>query len=177
MYRVPSRRRVKKTFPRLNLIPILDAVFIFIFFLLMSANFIKIFEIPSEVPIISSTAPPKTRRKPLALAINIDKKGIHLYRGVPSRLVRRFPKLGNGEHNVEGLHNRLIVFKKSFTKEKTIVFEPTDDVSYIDLVAIMDAVRTMRPTDEAIWIRKKGEDFDTKIKELFTNIIFGNIQG
>ena len=44
MLRAPSRRQRKEPEKRLNLIPILDSVFIFIFFLLMSANFIKIFE-------------------------------------------------------------------------------------------------------------------------------------
>ena len=60
MYRVPSRRKTKKQMAKPNLIPILDAVFIFIFFLLMSANFIKIFEISSDVPIVSTVEPPKS---------------------------------------------------------------------------------------------------------------------
>ena len=57
MLRAPSRRKRKEPVKRLNLIPILDAVFIFIFFLLMSANFIKIYEVQSDVPIVSTTPP------------------------------------------------------------------------------------------------------------------------
>ena len=40
----------RKTKP--NLIPIMDAVFIFIFFLLMSAQFIDIYEINSDAPAV-----------------------------------------------------------------------------------------------------------------------------
>ena len=48
MIRAPSGRKNKKKVKPLNLIPILDSVFIFIFFLLMSANFVEFFEIQSN---------------------------------------------------------------------------------------------------------------------------------
>ena len=45
-------RHVMKKPEKPNLIPIMDAVFIFIFFLLMSAQFIDLFEIGSSVPMV-----------------------------------------------------------------------------------------------------------------------------
>ena len=42
-------RKLKKP-EKLNLVPILDSVFIFIFFLLMSAQFVDVFEIGSSLP-------------------------------------------------------------------------------------------------------------------------------
>ncbi|MBC98168.1 MAG: hypothetical protein CME63_10485 [Halobacteriovoraceae bacterium] len=95
MLRAPSRRKRKEPVKRLNLIPILDAVFIFIFFLLMSANFIKIYEVQSDVPIVSS-APPKSNKKPLALTLKVTGAGLKLYTGVPSKLVKRINKTPEG---------------------------------------------------------------------------------
>ena len=52
-YKLPSRRRRAKKGDGINLTPILDAVFIFIFFLILSAQFIKTFEINSDIPLVS----------------------------------------------------------------------------------------------------------------------------
>ena len=64
------RRRMKKP-PKLNLIPILDAIFIFIFFLLMSAQFIDIYEIGSDAP-ITSTSSPENKKPPLNLTLELN---------------------------------------------------------------------------------------------------------
>ncbi len=63
MIRVPTRKRKKKGYAPLNLVPIMDAVFIFIFFLIMSSSFVKMFEIQSDVPIISDAPPPLRTKK------------------------------------------------------------------------------------------------------------------
>ena len=79
MLRKPSRKNYKYEFKRPNLIPILDAVFIFIFFLLLSANFLQVYEINSNVPTVSSSPPPKNQ-KPINLGIKIyEKKNKYLY--------------------------------------------------------------------------------------------------
>ena len=90
--RSPSCRRRNQQNQRLNLIPILDAVFIFIFFLLTSVNFIKIYEITSDVPIVSDAAPPPSKKKPLALSLRINAGNMVLSRGVPSRTIKTFGK-------------------------------------------------------------------------------------
>lgn len=174
MLRAPSRRKRREPVKKLNLIPILDAVFIFIFFLLMSANFIKIFEIQSDVPIVSTGTPPKNQ-KPLALKAIISQKGISLYRGVPSRFFRSISKTSSGEFDYESLHLELIKLKKRNKKEREIILEPKGNISYEEIVKVMDAVRNLRRTDEAIYIRE-GQ-MDVRVKALFDKIVFGNIQG
>jgi biopolymer transport protein ExbD len=173
MYRQPSARRRKKAQERLNLIPILDSVFIFIFFLLLSANFLKVFEIASDVPIVSDAQPPKDKKKPLALTITIYKGSISISTGVPSRVVRSFKKQGE-KYNLEDLHKYLITLKKKHLGEENAIFEPKFDLEYQDLVEIMDAVRTLRKTDEAIY-RKTKDGIEEKVQTLFSKIVFGNI--
>ncbi|MBT3235123.1 MAG: biopolymer transporter ExbD [Bdellovibrionales bacterium] len=175
MYRVPSRRskRLKPVKP--NLIPILDAVFIFIFFLLTSATFVKIFEISSNVPIVSDQPPPKSRQKPLALTLRINKSGFTLLTGIGGRHHATIKKLEGGEYNLEGLHQTLVALKGRHLNERTIILEPRVDLPYQKLVEIMDAVRMLRRTDPAFYNKDK-DGVDVKVKSLFSEMAFGNIQ-
>jgi biopolymer transport protein ExbD len=174
MYRTPSSRKKKKQNGKLNLIPILDAVFIFIFFLLTSANFIKIYEIGSDVPIVSDSPPPKEDKKPLALVLKITDNALELYSGLPSRIVQTIKKTPEGEYNLVALHDYLIDLKKSHLNEDSIVMEPITDLEYEEIIKIMDAVRMINKTDDAIY--KKGKDgLDEKVEILFNKIIFGNV--
>lgn len=174
MYRAPSRRKTKKEFVKPNLIPILDAVFIFIFFLLMSANFVKIYEIPSEVPIISDAEPPKDQ-KPLALTLKVNASYIEVLTGVPSRSYTRVGKAADGFYDLEKLHSVLLDLKNKNLKEVTAILEPIVDLSYEDIVKIMDATRELRNTDPALFAKDK-DGVEMRLKALFPKIIFGNIQ-
>ena len=173
MYRVPSRKSKRHVIIKPNLIPILDSVFIFIFFLLMSASFIKIYEIPSDVPLVSDQEPPPNH-KPLALTLKVVPDRINAYVGVPSRLVKSFGKNSEGEYDLESLHTFIVGMKTDNPKEKTAILEPMIDITYEEIVKIMDALRVVRKTDESIYIKNK-DGIDEKVKVLFDNIVFANI--
>lgn len=173
MYKTPSSRRKKRADERINVTPVLDAVFIFIFFLLMSASFSKIYEIASDVPMVSNSEPPKDS-KPLALTVKVYGNGLHVYTGVPSRRVKVIPKIDD-KYDTQSLHNLLVEIKKANTNEKSAVLEPIVDITYEDLVKIMDSVRMLTPTDEEIFAKDK-DGVEVRLKELFNEIVFGNIQ-
>jgi biopolymer transport protein ExbD len=174
MLRVPTSRKRKKPEERLNLVPIMDSVFIFIFFLLMSASFLKIYEIGSDVPIISDAQPPKDQKDPLALTLTAKSDEITLSRGVPSRQFKKFSRQADGEFNYDEIHEVLIDLKKQHVDENTIIFEPFGDLTYEEIVKIMDTVRMLHRTDEAIF-KKNKDGIEEKIKELFSKIIFSNL--
>lgn len=174
MLRVPTSRKRKKPEEKLNLVPIMDSVFIFIFFLLMSASFLKIYEIGSDVPIVSDAEPPKNEKDPLALTMVVEQDKIILSRGIPSRPVRTFSRVSGGEFNYDEIHAALIDIKKQHVDEETIIFEPIGDLTYEEIVKIMDAVRMLNKTDEAIFKTNK-DGIDEKVKSLFSKIIFSNL--
>jgi biopolymer transport protein ExbD len=174
MLKVPSSRKRRKPESKLNLVPIMDAIFIFIFFLLMSATFLKIYEVGSDVPIVSDAEPPKDQKDPLALSLKIETNEIILSKGVPSRTVQSFQRQADGSFNLDELHGVLVGFKKKFVNENTIILEPVGDLTYDEIVKIMDSVRKLNKTDEAIYKPNK-EGIDEKIKELFSKIIFSNL--
>lgn len=174
MLRVPTSRKRKKPQEKLNLVPIMDSVFIFIFFLLMSASFLKIYEIGSDVPIISDAEPPKNEKDPLALTLTANENELTLSRGIPSRVVRKFQRAPGGEFNYDELHTVLVDLKKQYVNEDTIIFEPVGDLTYEEIVKIMDSVRMLHNTDEAIFKTNK-DGIDEKLKSLFSKIIFSNL--
>lgn len=173
MLRVPTSRKRSKGDEKLNLVPILDSVFIFIFFLLMSASFLKIYEIGSPIPLVSDQEPPKSKKVPLALTMTADTNVITLKRGVPSRVIQQFKRQPSGDFNYEEIHTVLINIKKQHMDEDSMMFEPDGDLTYEELVKIMDAVRVLHKTDEALYKTNK-DGIDEKIKNLFDKIIFSN---
>ncbi len=173
-YKTPTSRKKKHSHQRLNLIPILDAVFIFIFFLLMSTQFIKIFEIGSDIPIVSNQPPPKTNKKPLALTITIKGNGFEVATGLPSKIVKRIQKDSNGQYNLTALHDFLVGLKKKHQSENSVILEPVVDLKYEEIVKIMDAVRMLKNTDDPFY-KKDKDGIDVQTKELFNKIIFGNL--
>ena len=66
---------------KLNLIPILDSVFIFIFFLLMSAQFLDLYEIGSDVPIVKSLPSSSSDDKALNLTLEIFQDSVIIKKG------------------------------------------------------------------------------------------------
>ena len=175
MYRTPSRKRKSKEIKKPNLIPILDAVFIFIFFLLMSSSFINIFEIESNVPMVSSEPPPEREEEPLALTLQIDAGQLTLRAGIPSQEIGTFGKTADGSYDLFSLREKLFELKKENLTERTIIFLPIVDLEYGELVRIMDAVRILHRTDESLYYTNE-DGLDVRIRELFGNIIFGNIR-
>ncbi len=174
MLRVPTSRKRKKPEDKLNLVPIMDSVFIFIFFLLMSAQFLKIYEIGSPIPIVSENEPLDKNKDPLALTITIEDNAIILSRGVPSHQIKSFARQADGKFDLIDLHTTLIDLKKKFVEEDTIIFQPVGDLEYNEIVQIMDAVRMLNKTDEAIF-RPNREGLDEKVKYLFDKIVFSNL--
>ena len=172
-YKKPSGRKSARIEQKINLIPILDAVFIFIFFLLMSTQFVKIFEISSDVPLVSNEPPPKNQKKPLALTVKIQKNSIEISTGIPARIQKRIGNTGD-DYDLVSLHDFLIQLKRSNLNEETVILEPMADLTYENIVQIMDALRIMKNTDEPLF-KKDKDGTDVKVKKLFSNIIFGNI--
>jgi biopolymer transport protein ExbD len=173
-YRKPTSRHKKKKEEGINLVPILDAVFILIFFLLMSAQFVKIYEIGSDVPIISNSEPPKNKKKPLALTLTITRRGFKLATGVPSKTIKSINKTGEGKYDLIALHDYLLNIKKRNLNEEVIVFEPIVDLTYEDIVKIMDSVRMLKKTDDILF-KKDIDGIDVQMKTLFSKIMFGNL--
>lgn len=154
--------RKKKVAPKLNLIPILDSVFIFIFFLLLSTQFVQTHEIGTEAPSVRSTDMPH-KKDPLNLTANISKEGITLTTGLQDKIYRKIAMTDTGKkknYDIKAFQKTLFEIKKKHAKESSIVFKPDRKVKYEDIIALMDAARG----DESIG------------KKLFSEVAFSPVR-
>ncbi|WP_372654883.1 ExbD/TolR family protein [Halobacteriovorax sp.] len=167
------QRREKKEIPKLNLIPILDAVFIFIFFLLMSAQFVEIYEIGSDAPAIATIDTEKSDEKPLNLTLKISSSSIEVKTGVEGALKTKITKLGK-EFDLSKLKKVLIDIKLANIDERSIILSPSKNVNYKEIVKIMDSITGVGKDIPAIAGKSKNGKV-VRTRTLFDQIIFETV--
>lgn len=168
-------KKKKKGIVKPNVIPILDAVFIFIFFLLMSAQFLEIYEIGSDAPAVKTVSnDKKDDEKPLNLTLIVTKNGMTLQKGVPSQNYRTIAMNNDGNYDLPKLQESLIELKAKNGHENSIIIKPSENVEYKKIVWIMDSVREVENKKGPIMtIDNKGNKKETRT--LFDQIIFETI--
>jgi biopolymer transport protein ExbD len=161
-------RRKKKKTPRLNLIPILDAIFIFIFFLLMSAQFIDIYQIGSDAP-ISASSDEHPKKEPLNLTLELTGKKIVVKTGMDANVFKSYTV-----NNLKQLNEGLIELKKMHPEENSAIIKPSSNFKYDKIIAVIDHTREIRKKDTYLTITDKSNQKKPS-KVLFDKIIFETI--
>lgn len=138
---------------KLNLVPILDSVFIFIFFLLMSAQFVDVYEIGSSVPMSKEAKDEKIEKDPLNLTVEVTKDQIVVKTGLRNPRTRSFASEAQDE-----IKDYLTELKKNNPKENTMILKADPKISFQRLVTVIDTTQTQK---------------DKKSK-LFEQIVFDN---
>ncbi len=176
--RPTSRRKGGHKQIELNLVPILDAMVTLIAFLLFTMSFLTIVGIESPFPEASSEAvEQKLKEKPLQLTVSMHESDLQIwspFEKIPSKII---PHTGAGQPDIKALHDALIEIKRQFPTETHIVIVPNDSANYDTLIAMMDSMRGMEPTDPPIFAKNAQTGVDEQIKFLFPNVIFGNLLG
>ncbi len=167
------KAREKKEIPKLNLIPILDAVFIFIFFLLMSAQFVEIYEIGSDAPAIATIDTEKSDEKPLNLTLKISSSSIEVKTGVEGAVKTTITKLGKS-FDLPKLKKVLIDIKLANIDERSIILSPSKNVNYKEIVKIMDSITGVGKDIPAIAGKSKNGKI-VRTRTLFDQIIFETV--
>lgn len=143
-----------KKIEKLNLVPILDSVFIFIFFLLMSAQFVDVYEIGSSVPMTKEVKEEKQEKDPLNLTLEVTKTQIVVKTGLRSIRSRTFASEQKKE-----MKDYLIELKRQHPKENTMILKADPKISFQNLVSVIDSTQN----------NDAGKD-----KKLFDQIVFDN---
>jgi biopolymer transport protein ExbD len=164
-------KKKKKKAQKLNLIPILDSVFIFIFFLLMSAQFLEIYEIGSDAPAVKTTESIKDKKKPLNLTLEVYRNKITVKTGLDGETYKTIENIGD-RHNLDQLNKVLTELKQKHVEENSIILRPESNVKYKKLVKIMDSARSL---DGNSFIEGTTNGKKIKTKKLFDQVIFETI--
>jgi biopolymer transport protein ExbD len=164
-------KRKKPETTKLNLIPILDAVFIFIFFLLMSAQFVEIYKIESEVPQVADMEQ-KNKDIPLNLILEISKNKI-LVKSGPNENVYKSLKYSNNKQFHDGLNKIMINLKSNNIEEDVVILRPEKNVAYKEIVKIIDYISQTSTKELVSGKNKQGKVIKTS--SLFNKIVFETV--
>src|SRR5690606_11022222 len=123
----PSRQRKKRDKVIINLIPIMDGVFIVVFCLLITASTNRSFKIQTDLPGVKNIKEQKKNTPPpLSLTLNVQEDELTLTSGVSARnrkTLTRIKRDSDGNFDLEKLHQILVDLKIKHPKEESIVFE------------------------------------------------------
>lgn len=159
-----NRRKIAKP-PKLNLIPILDAIFIFIFFLLMSAQFIDIYEIGSDAP-VTSTSDKHPDKDPLNLILELKDNNIIVKTGMDEKINKTIPY-----SELAKLNEVLVNLKNQYPKESSAILKPNKNYAYYKIVKIIDQTREVtKPNVYVTAVDAQNKKHPSK--KLFDQIIF-----
>jgi biopolymer transport protein ExbD len=128
-------RKLKRP-EKLNLVPILDSVFIFIFFLLMSAQFVDVYEIGSSLPMIKDSFEKNKEKDPLNLTLEITKEQVVIKTGLKKISSKTFTTDQKAQ-----IKEYLTELKRMNPKENTMILRSHPRVPFQNLIAVIDSTQ------------------------------------
>lgn len=176
--RPSSRRRSTPTEVQINLVPMLDALVTLIGFLLFSMSFLSLVSIETPKPEVNpDTVEKKLQERPLQLTVSIREKESEIWSPFERIQSKVIPHTSEGLPDTKGIHEALIEVKRGFLSESKVVLVPSASTSYDVLVAVMDSVRGLEPTDPPLFRPNSSTGIEEPVKALFPEVVFGNLLG
>lgn len=149
--------------PKINIIPLMDVIFIFIFFLLMSVQFFEYFQITSSNPITKTPQQvPKDDTKPKQFKVQVANDSVEFTEGMEEKVLAKF---NNDEADKKKLRDFMRKIKNDFPDENSMIIKPYRDISFERIVDVIDSVQQKVVTG----VDASGSK---KFKLLFKNIAF-----
>ena len=179
MFKRPSsRRNSHQEQEELPLVPILDTMVTLIGFLLFTTSFLGIVAIESPLPQASTEEmQEKLDEKPLQLTLTLREKEVEIWSPFSKIEPKVIQNNDKGQPDNKLIHEALIEIKRKFPTEITAVIVPHKDSPYDQLIALMDNIRTMEPSDPPLYLKNEKTGIDEPAKTLFPKVIFGNLLG
>ena len=162
-----KRTRQVEKLERLNIVQIMDAVFIFIFFLLFSAQFIKLFEIETEAPVVSEVPEyVELEKDPLNLILKVYSNKIELLKGIDRIIDKTFYK--KDVNYLILLKQELLKLRLSHPDDDYVIISPQPQIKYNEIIKIIDAAQTL--PDKKIY-KVKTKDKEKVLKKIFSQLV------
>ncbi len=127
---------------KVNLIPILDGIFILIFFILSAAQFIKLKEIGSDLPVYRLAVDTNAPKKEFSLKVVIADNDIQVLNDEKNELLQKF-NLGD-MGLLQRMTDFLLTLKSKYPDEIKAKIKVTENYNYQSLIKILDAIRQSR---------------------------------
>ena len=122
---------------KIDLIPVLDAIFTMIFFLLFSAQFVKIYEMEGDAPMMSTVPQDvKLKKEPLNLIIDVSSDKIHLTTGVDHISFATYDR--GSDENLEKMRMDLLGLRSKYPDDDYVIVTSEPQIKYDEIVHILD---------------------------------------
>ncbi len=163
----------------LDLAPLLAVMVKLVPVLLVSSAFAQLMIVETELPQIVQEAITREEKlvKPTVISLSIDKlSGVKIStvkNGKES--VRNIAMAADKEFNFSELHSSLIEIKKENPEVFKIELNPADNVSYKDIVKIMDEVRKSRSNDIRFPVQDEKTGKSSNTDYMFPEVVFSNM--
>lgn len=168
-----KRHQVEYSDVELNIMPFIDVFSMLNTFLLFSAVFLSIGVIEVQIPFLTNAAVPKEDKvRRISVSVSIEKDQIELTTNwSPPPVDEKKVKFKNDASGLKELHTALIaVRRENIDADKATIYSE-DDVSYEQVMALLDAVKLRWANDPQYPIK---DDVDAKLF-LFPKIIMGSV--
>ena len=167
------RRSVRKeTDIELNVIPFIDIFSLLAIFLLSTAVFVSVGTHRVQIPFLSNA--PVKKEKPqfkLDLSLSVSRTKVELSRNVRSKgkgkSEREFDLTTSG---LLKLNRELASVKKMFPKVENVTLYSEDDVTYQNLISVLDSATMLMSENRSLRDDGELEDFS-----LFPKVVFGSV--
>jgi biopolymer transport protein ExbD len=172
----------------LNLAPMLDIIVSIIPMLLLSVVFVQITVIDTPIPqaVEQAVAAANEKNKDLVqVRMSVANDRTVLITILDRGATKEFQVAGIGsgveaKADLDGLYKQVIAIKKQYPDVFRLELNPSDTVPLVDIVGVMDSVRTTRvengkPAKLSFNDVTTGKSIETNL--LFPDIVFGNVAG
>lgn len=161
----------------IDLAPMLSMMVTLIPILLLSVIFVRVTVIDSSVPQVVADAIEKDRNNKdksvdLTLVIS-DNHAVRVKISQNGRVSTHNVSPKGSEFDLEALGKKLAELKTRHPEVYTVNLEPGEDVSYDNLVKIMDAARTSR--NQKFYITDPKTKERVEHNQMFPNVVFANV--
>lgn len=137
------RRSQLSKVPKINMTPVMDAVFIFIFFLMISSQFINFHEIATTIPKVinqESSTDDNTKNKNFKLILKSNK--VLVTEGAREKKLAEFKLDDDGKQKLKAFLINLAADNKN---EESIIIKPNAKVKYETIVEVIDLAQAQIP--------------------------------
>lgn len=163
----------------LDLAPLLAVMVKLVPVLLVSSAFVQLMIVETELPQVVQQAIAKQEQnvKPTVISMSFNRKdGVHINTNKGGQeKVESVALTDKKEFNFEQIHLVMREIKKSNPEVFKIEFNPGDDVSYKDIVKMMDEVRKSRSNDIKFPVKDEKTGQMSSTDYMFPEVVFTNM--
>lgn len=171
------KRQIKVRAAELNIMPFIDIFSMLNTFLLVSASFVNIGILTVQIPFLTNAPPPKDKpQRSFSINVNVEKDKAELETKFSAEPVdRKTQEYKLDKDGLKSMHQELVKLRVAQKETDTVTVFSEDDVTYDNLVKVLDSIKALEPTDPPITIMDERLNQPRRSIELYEKVVLGSV--